>query len=74
MIEHAHKGDPLSAGRAVAEAWATGLRTSSPTIRRIAWQMQEAGAYISAATAMTHADWYCALPWPRMWWAMVTGR
>lgn len=61
-------------GQALVEAFAEGVVSQQVFVRRAAYLMAEAGAYIRAAKAAQHADWYCSLPWYRQWWAMVTGR
>ena len=62
-------------------AYIDGMHSQLPNVkiafREFARQqnlMDEARGYIQAVTSVRHADWYCALPWYRMWWAMVTGR
>lgn len=52
------------------EAYTAGLRSQ----QRAIWEATEAIRAFSAQCAEQHADWFCALPWYRMWWAVVTGR
>jgi len=54
----------------VIRAWTEGLRSQERAVR----EATEAILVFSAECAEMHADWFCSLPWYRMWWAMVTGR
>jgi hypothetical protein len=48
-----------------------GLIASPHDLERIAPTLK---GWMRASSSKAHADWYCALPWYRRWWAMVRGR
>ncbi len=70
---------PLSdEGHVISETWLNGLGMvltgEGAFLRHLRHRMEEARAYTRADRSKRHADWYCSLSWPRMWWALVTGR
>ena len=57
----------------VGEAYAEGMLATAHAVQRTVWRLREMRAELEARRAAFHAAWYCALPWPKRWLAMVLG-